>query len=79
MIRPEALTLASGTGGAGDNRLAGVVEEAVYLGEAVRYTVRAGELALVVRAPRRGGEPSVAPGSAVTVGWAREATVLIPE
>jgi len=77
MIRPEALTLRDGAGEAASNALPGVVEEALYLGQAIRYTVRAGDLVLTVREPHRTADPTFAPQARVTVSWPRHATILV--
>src|SRR5262245_44304568 len=49
MVRPEAVAVDIAEPDEGDNRIEGVVEEALYLGQAIRYVVRADELVLVAR------------------------------
>src|SRR5207247_972511 len=80
MIRPEALTVGPAGSADGDNRVDGVIEEALYLGQAIRYVVRSGDaLTLIARMTRRMGEGDVAVGSGVTLTWSRGSTVLIPD
>jgi spermidine/putrescine ABC transporter ATP-binding subunit len=60
-----------------DNIVEGVVEEAVYLGEAVRYLVRSthGEMLIVKRQNQR-GEGSPRTGQPVRLGWSADAVIL---
>ena len=68
MIRPESLEMRAGTD-SGPHEWTGVVREAVFLGELVRYTVALGDaVALkVVRQYRKDGT-AMKPGEPVTVG-----------
>ncbi len=69
-IRPHALKLAS-LHAAGDPALVWVEGKVVareFLGEFVRYTVRAGRAELVADQPHHTGEPGFVPGAAVMVG-----------
>ncbi|PYM59890.1 MAG: polyamine ABC transporter ATP-binding protein [Candidatus Rokuibacteriota bacterium] len=80
MIRPEALTVGQTGGTDGENRVDGVIEDALYLGQAIRYVVRSGDaLTLIARVTRRMGDVDVGVGSGVTVTWSRGSTVLIPD
>ena len=70
LIRPHAMLLAA-TGsavGTGRSWLDGTVMEREFLGEFVRYRVKAGGAELTVDQPHYMGEPGFAPGSIVKVG-----------
>src|SRR5436309_217107 len=72
MIRPEALRVGPAVSVDGDMRVRGVIEEALYLVQAIRYVVRSGDaLTLIARMTRRMGEADVAVGSGVTLTWSR--------
>jgi spermidine/putrescine ABC transporter ATP-binding subunit len=77
VLRPAAIRLHAGTPAPPGAR-AGVVEEAVYLGEAVKYRVRlrTGE-ALVVRVARTPGTGPLPAGAAVGVEWEPDAPRLV--
>ncbi len=78
MVRPEAVRLLPAAADPGaDNALAGRIEEAVYLGQAVRYVVRAGGAGLIVREPHRSGEPVRPVGADVVAAWSPAGTVLL--
>jgi iron(III) transport system ATP-binding protein len=69
-IRPHALQIAA-PGGAADGAriwLDGRVTEREFLGEFVRYSVKAGAAELVIDQPHYMGEAGFAPGAAVRVG-----------
>jgi len=75
-IRPEQVGFL-GSEERSDNVAEGVVEEVVYLGEAVRYLVRLtpGELLCVKRQNQRGSvNPQV--GQPVRLGWSADAVIL---
>lgn len=76
VLRPERVRLVNGRSGLA-NVFDGVVEEAVYLGEAVRYLVRLGSRDQIV-AKIGGSTPPPVGGSPVTVGWDVSEAVLIP-
>jgi ABC-type Fe3+/spermidine/putrescine transport system ATPase subunit len=78
IIRPEALTIGAAVE-AGENWIEAVVEEALYLGQAIRYAVRADDLTLIARVPRRTGERPIAVGATVRLSWPRGSTVILPE
>jgi len=75
-VRPERLRLQSAMTLA--NRVAGAIEEAIYVGDAIKYRVRVtnGTL-LTVKAGRGGAGDDLKPGQPVTVGWAREDVMFI--
>lgn len=77
-IRPEQIVFLGSDGGA-DNAAEGVVEDVVYLGEAVRYFVRlaTGELLCVKRQNQRGTASQQA-GQRVRLGWSADAVILHP-
>jgi hypothetical protein len=60
-VRPERM----GFDGPGENRLPGVLEDRVFLGDRSEWRVRAGPLVLTVAEPGTGGGRH--PGDAVTV------------
>lgn len=71
IVRPEVPVLvADGAGGQTDNVLPGIVIEAVYLGNAVKYRLAiADNTELTVRWPARPREPLFEPGARLSVGW----------
>ncbi|HKY25940.1 MAG TPA: ABC transporter ATP-binding protein [Gaiella sp.] len=73
-VRPEKIFL----GDAGVNRLAGKVKESAYIGVATEVVVATsvGELTVFHQNVEAGGVVP-APGSAVTVSWAPEATFVV--
>jgi putative spermidine/putrescine transport system ATP-binding protein len=77
MIRPEVLRLRTDLRSDADNAVDGVVEEVVYLGQAIGYTVRIGELVLTAREPRLPGMAIFSRGARVTVTWPRAATFWV--
>ena len=73
-VRPEALRLGP-EAGACDNRVEGLVEEAIYQGSEVQLRIRAaGHL---IKA--RGAVGAYGPGEAVTIGWNAADAVAIRE
>jgi spermidine/putrescine ABC transporter ATP-binding subunit len=80
VIRPEALSLHSHRTAVENsvNAIEGCVEEVVYLGQAIRYTVRVGDLPLTVRLPHQPGASVFESGARVTITWSRPATLLLP-
>jgi len=68
LVRPEKITLAAG----GDALLEGEVAEAIYLGEATRYVVRAGDETLVVKHQNTAAGGALAVGARVGLRWERE-------
>ncbi len=79
MIRPEALCLREGTALDAENALPGLVEEVVYLGQAIRYLVRAGNVRLTVKEPHLPADSTFPCGARVTVTWPRKGTLLLPD
>jgi putative spermidine/putrescine transport system ATP-binding protein len=81
MIRPEALRLCEDAGDLPrneSNAIRCVVEEVVYLGQTIRYTVRVDGFSLMVRAPHRPADPIFALGVPVMVTWPRATTLILP-
>jgi spermidine/putrescine transport system ATP-binding protein len=72
-VRPERMAI----GGAGENRLAGVLEDEVYLGDRTQWRVTVGETALVV------AEGALAPdrrrGETVEVAFAADAVLRLDD
>ena len=82
MVRPEAVRIAGPAAPSdnrpSDNRLDGVVTEAIYLGELTRYHVRLGdEQTLVAKQQNMDGVAQVRPGDRVTVSWSVQDTRLV--
>ncbi len=77
VLRPEKIRFDDGAPGL-DCRLEGVVEEAVYVGEATRFRVRVGEhLRLTLKQPNRAGEATGAVGARRRIAWAGADAVLV--
>ena len=77
MVRPEAVRIA-GAEASADNRLAGVVTEAIYLGELTRCHVRLGDgQTLVMKQQNMDGVGQVRTGDRVTVSWSVRDTRLV--
>ena len=69
VLRPESLRLHA-DGQPRPHAVAGVVEDAIYLGGLVKYLVRINaDEVLIVRAPKPAGTRPLAPGTAVQVAW----------
>jgi ABC-type Fe3+/spermidine/putrescine transport system ATPase subunit len=68
LIRPEKIMLAGG----GDALVEGEVAEAIYLGEATRYVVRAAGDTLVVKQQNVAAGVSLKTGARVGLRWDRE-------
>jgi len=89
LLRPEALSIAApGVGRAaadpstqdGTNAVEGIVQEAVFVGQATRYLVSASSLAqpLIVQQAARAGAEQLSPGSPARVSWDASDVHLIP-
>jgi spermidine/putrescine transport system ATP-binding protein len=72
-VRPERLAL----GGTGENRLPGVVEDEIYLGDRTDWRVRVGEALLTVAEPS--GGPDRARGTSVEVTFAPESVLRLED
>ncbi|AGS25317.1 ABC transporter ATP-binding protein [Rhizobium etli] len=76
-VRPEHVDISPrGTTSDAQNVLDGVVEDALFLGEMTRYTIRCGDETMTVKQQNR-GQPHFAGETPVTVSWnADRCTVL---
>jgi len=75
-VRPERLRLQSETTAA--NCVAARVDETIYVGDAIKYRIRAPSGALLTMKVSRGGPADdLRPGERVTVGWAREDVMFV--
>lgn len=79
VVRPERVLMGQEIGGA-INRHSGVIEDATYTGEAIRYSVRISPSdVLVAKVRSSGGRPQLRVGEAAKVGWNTEdAIVFVP-
>ena len=79
MVRPEQVLLTDNNdnGQPRLNSLAGTIEIAKYLGQMIRYFVRAGDTTITVREPRRPGARGHV-GDPVRVAWSGEVTAIFP-
>jgi ABC-type Fe3+/spermidine/putrescine transport system ATPase subunit len=82
-VRPEKLVQADDAGaaalGPGANACKGLVEEAIYVGDATRYRVGLGaDGAIIIKVPNRVGARPPASGAAVALAWSPEDTRLFP-
>jgi spermidine/putrescine ABC transporter ATP-binding subunit len=69
-IRPEKITLAGETDGAGVNTVTATIEDEIFTGEARRYRARLGDgQSLVLKRQNRSGIPPCAVGDVVTLAW----------
>ncbi|HYL79476.1 MAG TPA: ABC transporter ATP-binding protein [Candidatus Acidoferrum sp.] len=66
-VRPEAIHLRTDGDASGPNRLPGRIENAMYTGALVRYTVRVGDTRLTVDLADPRHTPALQPGDRVTV------------
>jgi ABC-type Fe3+/spermidine/putrescine transport system ATPase subunit len=74
MVRPEKIELAAG--GVNGNGVAGTVELASFLGDAVGFEVAGPAGTLKARLPFRAAMPVFAAGDAVTLRWAPEDAIV---
>jgi putative spermidine/putrescine transport system ATP-binding protein len=82
-VRPEKLVPADEPGaaalGSGANTCKGMVEEAIYVGDATRYRVGLGaDGAVVIKMPNRVGSRPHSTGAALALAWSPEDTRLFP-
>ena len=82
-VRPEKLVQAEDAGaaalGPGANTCKGLVEEAIYVGDATRYRVGLGaDGTVIIKVPNRVGARPPAAGAAVVLAWSPEDTRLFP-
>ena len=78
-IRPERVLLAPEDGGGGGGTVKGTIVEASYFGNAERYLVRLGGGELLASQRPSTGLPTLPPGTAVRISWARRDVWAIPE
>ena len=76
-VRPETITLLDRgmTGALDANEMAGIVEQASFIGDRMRYIVRAGDLLLVVYAPPTA---SLLVGDSAMLAFSPEAAYAVP-
>lgn len=67
IVRPEAIRLQTHSDASGPNRLPGWIEDAIYTGALVRYSVRVGNTRLTVDLSDPRHTPLLQPGDRVTV------------
>jgi hypothetical protein len=72
-VRPEDIVLEPQ--GGGYNHLTGVVEEVIFLGDALKFVIKLDRGGSVVLKTRRGTGP-VAAGDRVRLGWPLDASIL---
>ena len=82
-IRPEKLVPADEASdaalGRGANTCKGLVEEAIYVGDATRYRVGLGpDGAVMVKVPNRFAARPLPPGASVALAWSPDETRLFP-
>jgi spermidine/putrescine ABC transporter ATP-binding subunit len=80
-VRPEKLVQAEDAAalGPGANTCKGLVEEAIYVGDATRYRVGLGsDGAVTIKVPNRVGARPLATGAAVALAWSPDDTRLFP-
>ena len=80
-VRPEKLVQAEDAValGQGANTCKGLVEEAIYVGDATRYRVGLGpDGAVTIKVPNRVGARPLATGAAVALAWSPDDTRLFP-
>ncbi|MBX6320263.1 MAG: ABC transporter ATP-binding protein [Rhodospirillaceae bacterium] len=81
-VRPESVRLLAGDGGPGiDIVLRGTVEEVTFVGASSQVAVRVGEgtgALIRLKLQSAPGPDPVAPGAAVTIGWAAQDAALVP-
>ena len=77
LVRPERPRPVQADGRA-DNVFAGTIDELIYLGESVKYSIRLdGGVSLVVRWPFKREGDALAVGDRVTVGWSADDVHLV--
>jgi spermidine/putrescine ABC transporter ATP-binding subunit len=76
-LRPEKIALEPGAHPRG---IPGTIEEAVYMGEVIRYAVRVSEPeTLLVKVQTKHGAPAYGPGAAVKLEWRPEDALVFSE
>jgi ABC-type Fe3+/spermidine/putrescine transport system ATPase subunit len=76
-LRPEKIALEPGAHPGG---LPGTIEEAVYMGEVIRYAVRVSDQeTLLVKVQSKHGAPAYGPGAAVKLEWLPEDTLVFTQ
>ena len=76
-LRPEKIALEPG---AHPHGLPGTIDEAVYMGEVIRYVVRVSEReTLLVKVQTKPGAPAYGPGAAVRLDWRPEDALVFSE
>jgi spermidine/putrescine ABC transporter ATP-binding subunit len=76
-LRPEKIALQPGAHPGG---LPGIIDEAVYMGEVIRYAVRVSDQeTLLVKVQTKHGAPAYGPGAAVKLEWRPEDTLAFTQ
>jgi spermidine/putrescine ABC transporter ATP-binding subunit len=76
-LRPEKIALEPGAHPGG---VPGTIDEAVYMGEVIRYAVRVSDQeTLLVKVQTKHGAPAYGPGTAVKVEWRPEDALVFSE
>ncbi len=79
VVRPEKIRLVAPPAPQpdGTNRLSGIVRQAIYMGDTVRYTVESGSNTLHVRQFHTFGAPRPQPGETIWLQWSADDTQLV--
>jgi putative spermidine/putrescine transport system ATP-binding protein len=77
VVRPERMLFIDDAP-EGWNRLAGTVDEVIYVGETTKYVVTAGEETLRVKQQNRVGVPRYKVGDRVSIGWTVAEGSILP-
>ena len=76
-LRPEHIDIeAPASSATAQTTMDGIVEDALYLGEMTRYTVRCGEVSITIRQQNRGQAPFV-PESPVLLSWSPDNALVL--
>jgi ABC-type Fe3+/spermidine/putrescine transport system ATPase subunit len=77
LIRPEKLHISSGRPETQENRLEGIVQSMVFLGDATLVAVSVAGMEITARLANRAGEAAVSVGQKVTVSWSKDDCSLV--
>ncbi len=79
IVRPEDCAVGHLEPTVKTNRLEVVVEQAVYLGSTIKYVVEYDGMTLYSRMPARSSDPPQEPGAGVSIQWAANDAVIVPD